>query len=150
MMLVKDVMTAKVEWIQPNLTIKEVARLMKDKNIGCVPVGENDRVIGMITDRDLVERGTAEGADPETATARQVMSKGITWCFDDQTLDEAAQLMDERQIHHLPVMNRDKRMIGIVCLADLALKGTPDVSRGVFRLASRDATRHAAASKRSH
>ena len=149
-MLVKDVMTAKVEWIQPNLTIKEVARLMKDKNIGCVPVGENDRVIGMITDRDLVVRGTAEGADPETATARQVMSKGITWCFDDQTLDEAAQLMDERQIHHLPVMNREKRMVGIVCLADLALKGTPDVSRGVFRLASRDAARHAAGSKRTH
>lgn len=149
-MLVKDVMTTKVEWIQPNLTIKEVARLMKDKNIGCVPVGENDRVIGMITDRDLVVRGTAEGADPETATARQVMSKGIAWCFDDQTLDEAAHLMDDRQIHHLPVMNRDKRMVGIVCLADLALKGTPDVSRGVFRLASRDAARHANASKRTH
>jgi CBS domain-containing protein len=149
-MLVKDVMTSKVEWIQPNLTIKEVARLMKDKNIGCVPVGENDRVVGIITDRDLVERGIAEGADPETATARQVMSKGITWCFDDQSLDEAAQLMDERQIHHLPVMNREKRMVGIVCLADLALKGSPEVTRDVFRLTSRDAQKHANAGKRTH
>lgn len=149
-MLVKDVMTAKVEWIQPTMTIKEVARLMKDKNIGCVPVGENDRVIGMITDRDLVVRGVAEGADPESATARQVMSKGVTWCFDDQSLDEAAQLMDERQIHHLPVMNREKRMVGILCLADLALKGPPEVVRDVFRLTSRDASKHASGGKRTH
>lgn len=149
-MLVKDVMTTEVEWIAPTLSIKEVARLMKDKNIGCLPVGENDRLIGMITDRDLVHRGLAEGSDPNSTTARQIMSKGITWCFEDQTLDEAGHLMDERQIHHLPVMNREKRLVGIVCLADLALKGAPEVARDVFRLASRDASRHAASSKQKH
>jgi CBS domain-containing protein len=148
-MLVRDAMTSHAEWVSPDLTLVEVGRRMRDKSIGCLPVGDNDRLIGMITDRDLACRGIAEGADPKTTKAFDVMTKGITWCFDDQGLDEAAHLMEEKQIHHLPVLNREKRMVGILSLADLALKGDPTTFQEVSRLASRDASRHAGTARGS-
>jgi CBS domain-containing protein len=142
-MLVREAMTSHAEWISPNLTLVEVGRRMRDKSIGCLPVGDKDRLIGMITDRDLACRAIADGADPKTTKASEVMTKGITCCFDDQGLDEAAHLMEEKQLHHLPVLNRKKRMVGILSLSDLALKGDQTTFQEVARLASRDASRHA-------
>jgi len=143
-MFARDIMTPEAEWIAPDLSLAEVGRLMRDKCIGCLPVGENDRLVGIITDRDLACRAIAEGADPNTTQVRQVMTQGITWCFEDQSLDDIAQMMDQKQIHHLPVMNSQKRMVGIVSLSDLALRGTFGATHEVSRLASRDAQRHAA------
>ncbi len=142
-MRTKDVMTPHAEWISPDVPLIQVARLMRDKEIGCVPVGENDRLIGMITDRDITCRAVAGGVDLSKAKARDVMSHGITWCFEDGDVGEAAQLMEQKQIHHLPVLNRQKRMVGILSMGDLALKGTQKIFREVCKLASRDASRHA-------
>lgn len=143
-MLVKDVMTNHAEWIRSDATLRDVARKMRDHNIGCLPVGENDRLIGIITDRDIACRGVAEGLDPKKTTAKDVMSNGITYCFDDQTDDEAAALMDSKGYHHLPVLSRQKRIVGIVSLGDLALKSAKSLREKVMHMASRDAARHAA------
>ena len=145
-MLIRDAMTSQVEWIGPNISLFEAARTMRDKNIGCLPISENDRLIGMITDRDLVCRAIAEGADPRATNAKAVMTKGVTWCFDDESLDEAVQRMGEKQIHHMPVLDRQKRMVGILSLSDLALRAPQDLFVQVSKLASRDATRHASGS----
>lgn len=144
-MLVKDAMTLHATWIAPDTSLVEVAKLMRDQGIGCLPIGENDRLVGMITDRDVVCRGVADGADPARVKARDVMSKGVKWCFEDQKVDEAAQMMDNKQIHHLPVLNREKRMVGMLSVGDLALKGSPELFQEVCRLASRDASRHGSA-----
>lgn len=149
-MLVKEAMTQHAEWIDPDISIKEAARIMRERNVGCLPVGENDRLIGMITDRDIVCRGVAEGSDCTTAKSRDVMSKGITWCFDDQDLADAARLMEEKQIHHLPVLSREKRMVGILSMSDLALKGPQDLYSRLSKLASRDSSRHTAGAAQPH
>ena len=144
-MLVRDAMTAHAEWISPDISLTEVARKMRDAKIGCLPVGENDRLIGMITDRDLACRGCAEGADPNTTKARKVMTAGITWCFEDDDVRDATRRMAEEQIHHVPVMNREKRMIGILSLSDLALRAPMDLFAEVSQLVARDASPHASA-----
>jgi CBS domain-containing protein len=106
MMLVREAMTREAEWITPDTLLTEVASRMRDKSIGCLPVGENDRLVGMITDRDLACRAVADGANPKTTRVREVMTKGITWCFEDEDVNEAAQRMGQKQIHHLPVLSR--------------------------------------------
>lgn len=141
-MFVRDAMTPHAEWIDPQVSLIDVARRMRDHNIGCLPVGENDRLIGIITDRDLACRAVAEGVDLTTAEAREVMTKGITWCFDDESVDDAVERMEEKQIHHMPVLNRQKRIIGILSLSDLALRGPQELFNKVSKLASRDASRH--------
>ena len=142
-MLTREAMTAHAEWIAPDLSLTETAVRMRDNNIGCLPVGENDRLIGMITDRDIVCRAVAQGLDPKTATARDVMTQGITWCFDDETVADLVERMEQKQIHHIPVLNRDKRMVGVVSLSDLALRGPQELFSKVSTLTSRDALRHA-------
>jgi len=142
-MLIREAMTSHAEWIGPDISLLETARMMRDKNIGCLPIGEHDRLVGMITDRDLACRAVAEGADPRSTKAGAVMTKGVTWCFDDESLDEAVQRMSEKQIHHMPVLNREKRMVGILSLSDLALRAPQELFTQVSALTSRDATRHA-------
>ena len=131
------------EWITPDVLLTEAALRMRDKNIGCLPVGENDRLVGMITDRDLACRAVADGLNPQNTKARDVMTKGITWCFDDESVADAVQRMEQKQIHHMPVLDRQKRMVGILSLSDLALKGPQELFTQVSKLTSRDASRHA-------
>ena len=119
-MFVRDSMTKKVEVAKPDMTLLEVARKMRDGNFGSLPVAENDRMIGMITDRDLAIRGIAEGRDPKKSVAKEVMSSGVFYCYDDQTLDEVARNMGDVQVRRLPVVNREKRLVGILSLGDLA------------------------------
>ena len=115
----KDVMTRDVVVINPNSTIAEAAQQMRDGDFGLLPVGEDDRMIGAISDRDIVIRAVADGLDGSTPV-RDVMTEGIRWCYEDQSIDEAATLMSEHQIRRLPIINRDKRLVGIVALGDLA------------------------------
>ena len=143
-MFVREAMTLHAEWISPDISLTEVALTMRDKEIGCLPVGEKDRLIGIITDRDLACRAVAEGLNPKTSKARAVMTKGITWCFEDESVDEAALRMEEKKIHHMPVLSRQKRIVGILSLSDLALKAPEELFRQVSKLTSRDAERHAA------
>lgn len=120
-MRVKEIMSKKVTWIGPDTSLRAAAKKMRDLDIGCLPVGENDRLVGMVTDRDIACRAVAIGRDPTKTTIGKVMSKGIVYCFDDQDVKDAAHLMEEKQIHRLPVLNRAKRMVGIVSVGDLAL-----------------------------
>ena len=119
-MQVKQVMTRGVECISPNTTVQEAARKMKALNVGPLPICDNDRLTGMLTDRDITVRVAAEGRNPATTTVREAMTPEVVYCFEDQDVREAARIMEERQIRRLVVLNRDKRLVGIVSLGDLA------------------------------
>lgn len=119
-MKVKDIMHVGANWISPSATIPEIARLMREQDIGSLPVGENDRLIGMVTDRDIVCRGLINGRDPRTLTARDVMSEGIFCCRDDEDVCDAARKMELKQVRRLPVIDRNRRMVGILSLGDVS------------------------------
>ena len=117
----KDVMSRDVQLISPDGTIKEAAQQMRKGNFGMLPVGENDRMIGAISDRDIAIRAVADGKDPSTKV-REVMSEGIVWAYEDDSVDDAVKLMSTRQIRRLPIVNADKRLVGIVALGDFAVE----------------------------
>jgi CBS domain-containing protein len=122
-MQIKEIMTSDPELIDPEASIRKAAKRMRDEDIGALPVGENDRLIGMVTDRDIALRGVAEDRAPETTTVRDVMSEKVYYCFEDDDIEDAAQCMAENQVRRLPILNRDKRLTGIVSLADIAQTG---------------------------
>jgi CBS domain-containing protein len=122
-MKIVEIMTRDPELIDPNASIREAAKRMKNEDIGALPVGENDRLIGMVTDRDIAMRAVAEDRAPETTTVRDVMSEKIFYCFEDDDIEAAARCMAENQVRRLPILNREKRMTGIVALADIAKTG---------------------------
>lgn len=119
-MQVSQVMTNTVTWVTPDAPLPEIARKMRDEDFGAMPVAEQDRLVGMITDRDIVVRGVAQDVDVRQATARQVMSPRILYCFEDESVESALQSMGANQIRRLPVINRDKRLVGVVSLGDLS------------------------------
>jgi CBS domain-containing protein len=123
-MKVSEAMTREVDIIDPNAAVRDAARRMRDDNVGALPVGENDRLIGMVTDRDIVVRGVAEDRVGGNTSVRDVMSEHVYYCFDDDDLEQAAQIMAKHQVRRLPVLNRNKRLVGIVALADLAMTPT--------------------------
>jgi CBS domain-containing protein len=124
MMKLGDIMTPDVECVRPGDTLHEAARKMKSLDVGLMPVcGDNDKIVGMLTDRDITIRATAEGLDPKATRVQDAMSEDVIWCFEDQDADDAAKLMQERQVRRLLVMSRDKRLVGIVSLGDLATEG---------------------------
>src|SRR5918995_1405164 len=104
-MQVREVMTEAVEIIDPNSTIRDVAKRMRADNIGALPVGENDRLIGMVTDRDIVVRAVAEERSAGNTTVREVMSEHVYYCFENDDVEDAAKLMAEHQIRRIPVVN---------------------------------------------
>ena len=134
-MLVRDVMTHGAECIRPANSLVEAAQKMKDLDVGPLPVcGDNDRLVGMITDRDITVRATAEGCDPKTTQVKDIQTPEIIYCFDDQEVEEAARLMRENQVRRLVVLDRDKRLVGIVSLGDLAVEtGNKKLSGGILQ-----------------
>jgi CBS domain-containing protein len=118
-MKVDAAMTRNVRLVKPDQTIREAAQLMEQIDAGALPVTDNDRLVGMITDRDIAIRAVGHGKAPDTRI-RDVMSPGILYCFEDQELDEVARNMGKNQVRRLPVINRDKRLVGILSLGDLA------------------------------
>jgi CBS domain-containing protein len=118
--MVRDVMTRGVETASPDATIAEVARRMRDLDVGSLPVTDGSRLLGIVTDRDLSVRATAASKDPNQTKVREVMSPELAWIFDDEPADAAARVMRERQIRRLPVLDRSDRLVGMVALADLA------------------------------
>jgi CBS domain-containing protein len=120
-MKVKDAMHRGVEWVGPDTPVTELAKLMRTNDIGAIPIGENDRLIGMVTDRDIVCKGLAEdGFDARRATARDVMTPGIHCCREDDDLAKAVQHMEALKVRRLPVINKSKRMVGILSLGDVS------------------------------
>jgi CBS domain-containing protein len=121
----KEIMSDHVETIRPDADVQAAARMMKDLNVGAIPVCDGDRLLGMVTDRDITVRVVAEQRDPKSAKVQDAMTPEVIYGFEDQDLTEAAQLMQSKQIRRLPVLNRAKKLVGIVSLGDLAL-GAPD------------------------
>ena len=116
---IKDIMSRDVQVISPDATIQEAAQCMRDCDFGMMPVGENDRMIGAISDRDIAVRAVALGKDGN-AKVRDVMSDGICWAYEDEPVERAAEIMSDKQVRRLPIVNRDKRLVGIVSLGDIA------------------------------
>jgi len=120
-MKVKDAMHKGVEWVGPDTPVAELAKLMREYDVGAIPIGENDRLVGMVTDRDIVCKGlAADGFDARRATARDVMTPGVHCCREDDDLAKAVQHMESLKIRRLPVINKSKRMVGILSLGDLS------------------------------
>jgi CBS domain-containing protein len=119
----KDIMSPDVQVISPDATIREAAQKMREGDFGMMPVAENDRMIGAISDRDIALRAIAEGKGPDTQV-RDVMSQGIAWAYEDDSVDHAAEIMSEHQVRRLPVVNRQKRLVGIVALGDFAVESS--------------------------
>ena len=124
-MQAQEVMTHDVAMVNPDQTLQKTARLMADLDLGALPVAEGDRLVGMITDRDIAIRGLAQGKGPK-AKVREVMTPEIKYCFVDQELDEISANMADIQLRRLPVLDRDKRLVGILSLCDLAASDDPD------------------------
>jgi CBS domain-containing protein len=125
-MQLKDVMTRDVAVVRPEATLQEAAGRMKALDVGVIPVCDGEHLMGMLTDRDITVRATAAGRDPRTTHVRDVMTPDIVYCFEDQDVAEAQRLMQERQIRRLLILNRDKRLAGVVSLGDLAVKAGAD------------------------
>ncbi|MFM2041873.1 MAG: hypothetical protein RLY86_449 [Pseudomonadota bacterium] len=125
-MKIRDIMTRDVELVSPDTPLQEAARLMRDADTGFLPVGADDRLVGTVTDRDITVRCVAEGADPARATVRDAMTDELVYVFDDQDGAEAAQIMADRHIRRLPVINRDKRLVGVLSLGDVAARSDDD------------------------
>ncbi len=118
-MLVKDIMTQDFKLATPEMTLRQAAQLMRDGSFGYLPVGNNDRLTGAVTDRDIVVRGLAEGLGPD-ATIDEVLSETILYCFEDDEVAEAADIMKLEQVRRLAVLSANKRIIGIISLGDIA------------------------------
>ena len=135
MQKLKDLMSPDVKVISPDMTIGDAARKMRDGDFGMMPVGEDDRLIGTISDRDIVIRAVAEGKDAGTPV-RDVMSEGVAWAYEDDSVEEAAKIMSERQVRRLPVVDHNKRLVGIVALGDFAVESSeiPPVAQALSEI----------------
>ena len=127
-MKVKEVMHRGVDWVSPATPVTELAKLMQAHDIGCLPIGENDQLIGMVTDRDIVCKGLAsKDFDARRTTARDVMTEGIHCCREDDDLAKAVRHMEKLQLRRLPVINKSKRMVGILSLGDVSHSASGEV-----------------------
>ena len=127
-MKVKDAMHKGVDWVSPDTPVTELAKLMRDRDVGAIPIGENDRLVGMVTDRDIVCKGlTQDNFDARDATARDVMTTEIHCCREDDDLAKAVRHMEELKVRRLPVIGKNKRMIGILSLGDVSHSASTDL-----------------------
>jgi CBS domain-containing protein len=129
-MQLKDVMTRNVEDIPPQATLKQAAEKMRSLDIGALPVCENNKLVGMITDRDITVRAVAAGQDPNRAQVCDAMSSQLFFCYEDEDVRKAAELMEQKQIRRLPVFDRNQHLCGIVSLGDIATRIRDDQLSG--------------------
>lgn len=127
-MKVKSAMHKGAEWVAPTTPVAEVAKRMRELDVGAIPVGENDRLIGMVTDRDITCRAVANGHDVSNLTARDVMTKGIIYCRDGEELDDALRIMESKKVRRLPVIDDKKRMVGMLSFGDISHAASHELS----------------------
>lgn len=120
-MIISEVMTREVRIASPDDTLERAARIMEEEDFGSLPVAENDRLVGMLTDRDITIRAVAHGLAPQDSKVRDVMSPAVRYVYDDESVPDVAKVMGDLQVRRLPVLDRAKRLVGIVSLGDLAL-----------------------------
>jgi len=130
-MRVSEAMTREVRVANPGQSIREVAKIMAEIDAGAMPVGENDKLVGMITDRDIAIRGIAQGKGPDTPVREVMSTETILYCYEDEELDHVAKNMGDQQVRRLPVVSREKRLVGIVSLGDVAQRETRAASKAV-------------------
>ena len=136
-MKVKEAMHKGVDWVDPDTPVIDLAKFMRQHDIGAIPIGENDRLIGMVIDRDIVCKGLAEdGFDISRATARDVMTPGIRCCKEDDDLAKAVRHMEELKVRRLPVINKNKRMVGILTLGDISRSAQSDLLSEILKSVS--------------
>ena len=135
-MKVKNAMHPGVQWVAPDTSVAKVAELMKTHDVGAIPVGENDRLIGIVTDRDITCRGVAAAKDCSKLNARDVMTKGIVYCNESEDLADAVRVMEQKQIRRLPVLNEAKRMVGMLSLGDVSHAGSRSLTGEVMAAVS--------------
>jgi len=131
-MNIEKAMHPKARWASGDTTVKEVALMMEKDDIGAVPIGQDDKLIGMLTDRDIALRVVARGLDPAATTAESVMTKGIIWCRLASTVEEAIHLMEQKKIRRLPVIDDNKRLVGMLSLGDIAHSVSRELSGEVL------------------
>ncbi|HEU5395684.1 MAG TPA: CBS domain-containing protein [Verrucomicrobiae bacterium] len=129
-MKVREIITPKAQCTSPEATLMQCAAEMKSLDVGMLPICDDSRLVGAITDRDITVRAVARGLDPHTARVREVMSEKIVYCFDDQEVEDAAQIMEKMQIRRLPVLDHGKRLVGMVSLGDIATRSQQDALAG--------------------
>jgi CBS domain-containing protein len=142
-MRVSEAMTREVRVASPGQSIREVARIMDEINAGAMPVGDNDRLVGMITDRDIAIRAVALGKGPDTPVRDVMTTEQVLYCYEDEELDHVAKNMGSEQVRRLPVVNREKRLVGIVSFGDVAQKETraaTKAAKGVTKPGGQHAT----------
>jgi len=139
-MKIKEVMTADVEVASPDDTLHTAAKMMADLDVGILPVAENDRLVGMVTDRDITVRGVGEGRKPDEAKLRDLMTQDVRYCFEDEDTSAVAEKMAGWQVRRLPVLNREKRLVGIVSLGDLAIGDRSEAPHQALKGVSEGAT----------
>ncbi len=144
-MQIKDVMTTDYKWIAPETTVAEAAKIMQEKDYGYLAVGEKDRLIGSVTDRDFVVRTLAQGQDPKTAQVRDAMTAKVMYCYDDQSVDEICQNMAEVKVRRMPVVNREKRLVGVVSLGDLSRAQAQQTGKALQQITQHDNSAYKAA-----
>ena len=139
-MKIKEIETRNPKVIGPEDMICEAARMMEEHDIGMLPVCDGSRLLGAITDRDLVIRGMSKGYDPLTTKVKDVMTPEVCYCFEDDDLEEVAQMMEDRQIRRIPILDSNKRLVGIVSLGDFAVRSrAPKVTEEVLERVSQPA-----------
>jgi CBS domain-containing protein len=133
-MRVKEVMHKGVDWVSPDTPVTEIAKLMREHDVGSIPVGENDHLVGMVTDRDIVCKGlAAKSFDASRTTARDVMTKGIHCCREDDDLAKAVHHMESLGIRRLPVINKSKRMVGMISMGDISHSAGAELLSGCVK-----------------
>jgi CBS-domain-containing membrane protein len=147
-MRIADAMTRDVQMVQPDQSIVDAARLMADCDCGALPVSDQDRLVGMVTDRDIVVRAVAQGKAAD-CTVRDVMSSEVKYCFEDDDMDEVARNMGDIQMRRLPVVDRNKRLVGIVSLGDIANMDESHAANALHGI-SESASRHVSTGQRPH
>lgn len=135
---ISDVMSKNVVCLSPDTSLREVATRMKALDCGAIPVCDNDRLAGMVTDRDIVIKAVAEGIDITAAKARDVMTSPVVYCFENQDVGEAARLMEVKQIRRLLVLDENKRLVGILSLGDISTRGYEELSGEILEAVSED------------
>jgi CBS domain-containing protein len=138
-MKINEIMTRNVEVVQPNSVLQEAAGKMKSLNVGSLPVCDNRKLLGIITDRDIAIRAVADGRDPTSTKVSETMSPDLVYCFEDQDIKDAANLMERHQIRRLPILDRNQQLVGIVSLGDLAVETKNKLSGEVLEEVSEPA-----------
>lgn len=136
MVKVVDVMHPGATWIEPDTSLADIAARMEKEDIGALPVGEDDRLIGMVTDRDIAVRAFCDKADPMKLTARDVMSEPVIFCTANENLEDAVRIMERKQVRRLPVIDNNRRMVGMLSLGDVAASAPPSLAAETLKAVS--------------